>query len=380
MQVSADGRLTLEFSIDDVMRIRSWTFLIYNNDEMVPRSSISTLRNALEQHKIHLRAQSSAAGDGASELARVVQQHQAETTMFMNAVQNNITPRAGLTAPLLKFLTVAAILEPMQLLMTRHKSTGAAPRDCLQAMVSSFAQQMRENPGALPMPPGAGGPPPMMGLPPHMQASGGGGQPAFPEDPTGMSMPPPFPYGPMGGMPGGSPRIPPGMHPAMMMGMGGPQMQMPPGLAMQLQGMQSGMMPPGQPALSMQSGPPQTPTGTSPGGGGGGSKKKGGGGGEGGAKKKSGGSKRKKNASNADASAGDGSTPPVADGVAAPPAPTSNSRRGKKAAAAAAAAANAAASQNASGVPTSTFHLRLSEIHPPICLLLSSTQYSTRVV
>jgi LIM domain-binding protein 1 len=41
VQVYTEGRLIVEFSFDDMMRIRSWHFAIRNHRELVPRSVIA---------------------------------------------------------------------------------------------------------------------------------------------------------------------------------------------------------------------------------------------------------------------------------------------------------------------------------------------------
>jgi LIM domain-binding protein 1 len=40
LQVITEGRLLLEFTFDDLMRIRSWHFAIRQHRELIPRSVI----------------------------------------------------------------------------------------------------------------------------------------------------------------------------------------------------------------------------------------------------------------------------------------------------------------------------------------------------
>lgn len=41
MQVCTEGRLILEFTFDDLMRIKSWHFAVRTARELVPRSAIA---------------------------------------------------------------------------------------------------------------------------------------------------------------------------------------------------------------------------------------------------------------------------------------------------------------------------------------------------
>ncbi|KAK6178025.1 LIM domain-binding protein 2 isoform X3 [Patella vulgata] len=110
--VVTEGRLILEFTFDDLMRIRSWHFAIRQHRELIPRSVIA------------------------------VQQDPA----MVEQLSKNIT-RQGLTSYTLNFLRLCVILEPMQELMSRHKAYGLNPRDCLKTTLFQKWQRMVAPPG-----------------------------------------------------------------------------------------------------------------------------------------------------------------------------------------------------------------------------------------
>ncbi|XP_030841552.1 LIM domain-binding protein 2 isoform X5 [Strongylocentrotus purpuratus] len=100
-KVCTEGRLVVEFTFDDLMRIRSWYFDIRQHRELIPRSVIN------------------------------IQYHSQDPTM-LEQLSKNIT-RQGLTSCTLNYLRLCVILEPMQELMSRHKVYSLSPRDCLKA-------------------------------------------------------------------------------------------------------------------------------------------------------------------------------------------------------------------------------------------------------
>jgi LIM domain-binding protein 1 len=95
-KVVTEGRLQLEFTFDDLMRIRSWHYMTRQHHELVPRSVAAVQEPAI-----------------------------------MEQLSQNIT-RQGLTSNTVNFLRLCVILEPMQELMGRHKVYGLSPRDCLK--------------------------------------------------------------------------------------------------------------------------------------------------------------------------------------------------------------------------------------------------------
>ncbi|XP_053406715.1 LIM domain-binding protein 2-like isoform X2 [Mercenaria mercenaria] len=115
-KVVTEGRLVLEFTFDDLMRIRSWHFAVRQHRELIPRSVI-----AMQM--------------GANEEPAMVEQ-----------LGKNIT-RQGLTNYTLNFLRLCVILEPMQELMSRHKAYGLNPRDCLKTTLFQKWQRMVSPPG-----------------------------------------------------------------------------------------------------------------------------------------------------------------------------------------------------------------------------------------
>uniref|UniRef100_A0A1I8HQR1 LID domain-containing protein n=1 Tax=Macrostomum lignano TaxID=282301 RepID=A0A1I8HQR1_9PLAT len=105
--VVTEGRLVLEFTFDDMMRIKSWLFQIRSCREMVPRQAVGS--------------------------------HQ--DPQVLDQMSHNIT-RQGITNHTLHFLRLCIILEPMQELMSRQKAYGLHPRDCLKTTLFQKWQRM----------------------------------------------------------------------------------------------------------------------------------------------------------------------------------------------------------------------------------------------
>uniref|UniRef100_T1IZ74 LIM interaction domain-containing protein n=1 Tax=Strigamia maritima TaxID=126957 RepID=T1IZ74_STRMM len=106
-KVCTEGRLILEFTFDDLMRIKSWHFATRQHRELIPRSVIA------------------------------MQQDPA----MLEQLSKNIT-RQGLTNFTLNYLRLCVILEPMQELMSRHKAYALSPRDCLKTTLFQKWQRM----------------------------------------------------------------------------------------------------------------------------------------------------------------------------------------------------------------------------------------------
>ncbi|XP_011494792.1 PREDICTED: LIM domain-binding protein 2-like isoform X1 [Ceratosolen solmsi marchali] len=111
-KVCTEGRLILEFTFDDLMRIKSWHMAVRQHRELVPRAIVSMTQDpsALEQ------------------------------------LTKNIT-RQGITNSTLNYLRLCVILEPMQELMSRHKAYALSPRDCLKTTLFQKWQRMVAPPG-----------------------------------------------------------------------------------------------------------------------------------------------------------------------------------------------------------------------------------------
>ena len=105
--VHTEGRLTIEFTFDDLMRIRMWHFSTRQHHELIPRSYVA---NNCDPSSLE-------------------------------AISKNIT-RQGLTNSTLNYLRLCVILEPMQDLMTRHKTYQLSPRDCLKTTLFQRWQRM----------------------------------------------------------------------------------------------------------------------------------------------------------------------------------------------------------------------------------------------
>ncbi|GCC35718.1 hypothetical protein chiPu_0014206 [Chiloscyllium punctatum] len=107
-KVCTEGRLILEFTFDDLMRIKTWHFTIRHYRELVPRSILA----------MH-----------------------AQDPQVLEQLSKNIT-RMGLTNFTLNYLRLCVILEPMQELMSRHKTYNISPRDCLKTCLFQKWQRM----------------------------------------------------------------------------------------------------------------------------------------------------------------------------------------------------------------------------------------------
>nr|XP_056711320.1 LIM domain-binding protein 2 isoform X5 [Euleptes europaea] len=107
-KVCTEGRLILEFTFDDLMRIKTWHFTIRQYRELVPRSILA----------MH-----------------------AQDPQVLEQLSKNIT-RMGLTNFTLNYLRLCVILEPMQELMSRHKTYSLSPRDCLKTCLFQKWQRM----------------------------------------------------------------------------------------------------------------------------------------------------------------------------------------------------------------------------------------------
>ncbi|CAH1175573.1 unnamed protein product [Phaedon cochleariae] len=113
-KVCTEGRLILEFTFDDLMRIKSWHFAVRTHRELIPRT--------------------------------VVGMHSQQDPGMLDQLSKNIT-RQGITNSTLNYLRLCVILEPMQELMSRHKAYALSPRDCLKTTLFQKWQRMVAPPG-----------------------------------------------------------------------------------------------------------------------------------------------------------------------------------------------------------------------------------------
>ena len=107
--VHTEGRLSLDFTFDDLMRIKSWHFSTRQHLELIPRSLIAL--------------------------------HAQQDPTSIEQFGKNIT-RAGLTNSTLNYLRLCVILEPMQELMSRFKAYQMSPRDTLKTTLFQKWQRM----------------------------------------------------------------------------------------------------------------------------------------------------------------------------------------------------------------------------------------------
>ncbi|XP_012281548.1 LIM domain-binding protein 2 isoform X1 [Orussus abietinus] len=114
-KVCTEARLILEFTFDDLMRIKSWHMSVRAHRELVPRSMVG----------IHTAQQDPS---------------------MLEQLSKNIT-RQGITNSTLNYLRLCVILEPMQELMSRHKAYALSPRDCLKTTLFQKWQRMIAPPG-----------------------------------------------------------------------------------------------------------------------------------------------------------------------------------------------------------------------------------------
>ncbi|KAF6109414.1 LIM domain binding 1 [Phyllostomus discolor] len=98
---------------DDMMRIKTWHFSIRQHRELIPRSILA----------MH-----------------------AQDPQMLDQLSKNIT-RCGLSNSTLNYLRLCVILEPMQELMSRHKTYSLSPRDCLKTCLFQKWQRMVAPPG-----------------------------------------------------------------------------------------------------------------------------------------------------------------------------------------------------------------------------------------
>lgn len=103
--VTTEGRLTLEFIMDEhptnnQHKIKSWNFTTTHSQEYV--------------------------------LKNLVAVHAQQDSNMLEQLTKNVT-RQGLTSATVNYLALCVLLEPMQLIMSRHKEMdNTSPRDCLK--------------------------------------------------------------------------------------------------------------------------------------------------------------------------------------------------------------------------------------------------------
>jgi hypothetical protein len=108
--VCTEGQLIVDFTFDELIRIKHWSFTSRKPYELIPRSAI-----AIQQDP-----------------------------NLIDKLSKNITVN-GLTRETIHFLKLSTILEPMQELMARYKTFGIAPRDCLRTALFQKWQRMNPN-------------------------------------------------------------------------------------------------------------------------------------------------------------------------------------------------------------------------------------------
>ncbi|XP_039252008.2 LIM domain-binding protein 2-like [Styela clava] len=108
-KICTEGHLVLEFSYDDLMRIRMWHFEIHNHSELIPK--------------------------------QVMLQEPA----MLEKLSTSIT-KQGMSSSTINYLKLCVILEPMKEVMSRQKTYNIDPRDCLRNCLFQKWQRMMNPP------------------------------------------------------------------------------------------------------------------------------------------------------------------------------------------------------------------------------------------
>ncbi|XP_061440200.1 LIM domain-binding protein 2 isoform X2 [Rhineura floridana] len=157
-KVCTEGRLILEFTFDDLMRIKTWHFTIRQYRELVPRSilamhaqdpqvleqlSKNITRMGLTNFTLnYLRLTWRKQGKSAPVIGgqQTCDSHRpfAELALCEEARERK-WPMEGESSSRME---LCVILEPMQELMSRHKTYNLSPRDCLKTCLFQKWQRM----------------------------------------------------------------------------------------------------------------------------------------------------------------------------------------------------------------------------------------------
>jgi len=96
-----DGHFTIDFTFDDLMRIKSWNWVVKQHYEMIPRSVVAI---------------------------------PTDNPTYLEQLSRNFI-RYGLPTPMINFLRLCEILQPMHELMSRQRTSGFSARDCLRTIL-----------------------------------------------------------------------------------------------------------------------------------------------------------------------------------------------------------------------------------------------------
>ncbi|KAJ6659386.1 hypothetical protein lerEdw1_019118, partial [Lerista edwardsae] len=148
-KVCTEGRLILEFTFDDLMRIKTWHFTIRQYRELVPRSILAMHAQdpqVLEQLSKNItRMGLTNFTLNYLRLGGFCMTIQAE--MAQDFLPNGFFHQDGkivIKEIIDRYLSLmlCVILEPMQELMSRHKTYNLSPRDCLKTCLFQKWQRM----------------------------------------------------------------------------------------------------------------------------------------------------------------------------------------------------------------------------------------------
>nr|XP_033804641.1 LIM domain-binding protein 2 isoform X2 [Geotrypetes seraphini] len=155
-KVCTEGRLILEFTFDDLMRIKTWHFTIRQYRELIPRSILAMHAQdpqVLEQLSKNI-TRMGLTNFTLNYLRRDTTASKIMKTASVKCFLRCLSPPTGAVPGQLNSADyrsecftcikqkLCVILEPMQELMSRHKTYNLSPRDCLKTCLFQKWQRM----------------------------------------------------------------------------------------------------------------------------------------------------------------------------------------------------------------------------------------------
>lgn len=140
-QVCTEGRLTLECTFDDMMRIKVWHMAVRSHRELIPRNVVGMHQHSNPPDPALLEQLTK----------NITRQGITNSTLNYLRVSGDIIDCFGRISHhfllLFFWFQLCVILEPMQELMSRHKAYALSPRDCLKTTLFQKWQRMVAPPG-----------------------------------------------------------------------------------------------------------------------------------------------------------------------------------------------------------------------------------------
>ena len=146
IQVYTEGRLIVEFTFDDIMRIRSWHFAVRNHRELIPRSILAMQEPGMVES---LSKNVTRQGLTSTTLNYLRVSYHTQLCYHLYSIQLNVDDFKPIITYFFIILQLCVILEPMQELMSRHKAYALSPRDCLKTTLFQKWQKMVAPPGKI---------------------------------------------------------------------------------------------------------------------------------------------------------------------------------------------------------------------------------------